>query len=172
MKKNFLIAFFIVLHTVLIYSQGFDWELSPRLPFAIPKTYFGITTNFAKNFYNGSLSLFENYYTCSVFSTGDGNSNSVGFKAEYWFHPAIAFNCSILLLKSSSNFSALGDSFRVLIKDIPKVVQVANELFLEHNLLVIDLGAKHRISTSNIHFAGNLEFALKLSSKYNLYEQV
>lgn len=110
MKKHFLLVFFFVVHPILIHSQGFDWELSPRLPFSIPRIYFGIATNISKNFYNGSLSLFEDYYKCSVFSTGDGSSNAFGLKAEYWLVPTISLNCSILFLNSRSNFTALGDS--------------------------------------------------------------
>lgn len=172
MKRISYLALLIFLCPVLIFSQGFEWELSPRLPFSIPKLYLGISTNFSKNFFKGSLSLYEKYYTCAIFSTGNGNSNSFGVRAEYWFEPAVALNLGILFLNSGTNFTALGDSFKILVKDIPKVVKVENELSFKHIYLLIDLGAKYRISSTNIYFAGNLEFGFKLSSSFDLYEQV
>ncbi|MGB9771817.1 MAG: hypothetical protein ACPLX7_07555 [Candidatus Kapaibacteriota bacterium] len=172
MKPLIYTLFFLVVGFGKMFTQGFDWEISPRLPFAIPKFYAGISSNASKNYLNGSLTLYENYFSCAKFNIGSGKSNSFGFKAEYWYKPEIAFNASILYQLNKANFVADGDSFPVQIKGIPKIVKVENELSMNYNCVVVDFGAKYRLASTNFYAAFNLELGVKLSSQYDLYEQV
>lgn len=154
------------------FPQGFEWELSPRLPFSIPKFYAGIQGAISKNFFNGTLTLYENYFSCAKFTSGTGGTNSFGVKVEFWYKHDFAFNASLNFQTSNGKFVALGDSFPVEIKGIPKVVKVENELAMKYKHFVADIGAKYRIASSHFFLGANLEFGFKFSSSYDLYEQV
>ncbi len=172
MKKfSFVVVLFLFSH-FLGYSQGFDWELSPRLPFSIPTTYIGVAGSASKNNYSGSITLFENFYNCGKFSQGSGYSNSFGFKGEHWYKPNIALSAAFIFQNSKANFITEGDSFPVQIKNIPKIVKVENELIMDYSFIAIDFGAKHKIASTNFYLGFNLEIGIKLSTKYELYELV
>ncbi|MCX7909869.1 MAG: outer membrane beta-barrel protein [Ignavibacteria bacterium] len=172
MKKLYSTLCLIFFPLSLVFPQGFDWEYSPRLPFSIPRVYFGIGGNTAKNYYNGSFSLFENFYTCSKFTSGTGNSFALGLKSEYWFKPNFAFAFTLLYQNSSANFVASGDSFPILLKNIPKMVKVENELSLRYKYLLLDLGAKYHIASTFFFIAAGLEFGVRFSSSFDIHEQV
>jgi len=172
MKRLLYIIFSTLLFASQILAQGFEWELSPRLPFSIPKTYIGFVSCYTKNYLNGSLTLYENYFSCANFSSGAGNSSSFGIKAEHWLEPNLALNGSLFFSLSNGSFVADGDSFPVYIKNIPKMVKIENELSLNYRYLVFDLGAKYRIPSTHFFLGANLELGLKFSTRYDLFEQV
>lgn len=172
MKRWFLLLIVFLFGFKDLNSQGFDWEFSPRLPFSIPKFYLGINGNSSKNFYNGGLTLIENFYSCGKFTKGSGNANSFGIQAEYWYRPNIAFNGSLQFQTASASFITEGTPFPVLIKGVPTNVVLENNLSMAYSYLLLNFGAKYRILSSFFFIGGNFEFGLKLSSNYNLYEQI
>ncbi|ROL55741.1 hypothetical protein D9V84_10840 [Bacteroidetes/Chlorobi group bacterium Naka2016] len=172
MKRLVLTLLLIVLPLGSLFSQGFEWEISPRMPFSIPKLYFGILGSYTRNSLNGSLTLYENYFSCAKFTSGGGNSNSFGLKIEYWKTHNLAFNASFNFQANKGSFVAAGDSFPIQIKGIPKIVKVENELAMDYKYLVADFGAKYRLGSTHLFIGGNLEFGLKLVTEYELFEKV
>lgn len=172
MKRVVFILWILLFSNQELLSQGFDWELSPRLPFFIPKFYIGIYGNTSKNFYNGGLTLVENFYSCGKFTNGSGNSASFGIQTEYWYRPNIAFHGSLQFQNSKASFITEGISFPVLIKGQPTNVILENNLSMGYNYVLLNFGAKYRIFSSFLFLAGSLEIGIKTSSNYELYEQI
>lgn len=167
-----LVLLMILLFTIKSYSQGFDWQISPRLPFEIPQYYLGATISFSKIHYNGSLLLTESFVNCAKFESGSGRSYSFGFSAEYWFTAFVPFFIELKYLSANGLMKAMADSFPILVKQIPKIVKVQNEMSFSYSYIVLTIGGKLRLLETNFFIGANLDFAVKTHSKYDVFEQV
>ncbi|MGQ9818461.1 MAG: hypothetical protein ACUVQ1_00835 [Candidatus Kapaibacteriales bacterium] len=167
-----IVFFCFVFCTYISLSQGFDWQISPRLPFEIPRNYLGITGGYSKTFYNGSLILTESFVNCTKFETGEGRSYSFGFVGENWFTPYLSFGIEVKYSFSRGKMVAMADSFPVLIKLNPAIVKVENEMFLSYNYLVLTFGGKIRLWESKFYIGTILDFDLKVKTNYEVFEQV
>jgi hypothetical protein len=170
MKRILTILFFLYAYNV--YSQGFPWELSPRFPFYIPVTYVGLDGYYAKSQFSGNMTLFENFYVCSKFDGGTGNAFALGATIEHWYWHNVALQGFVNFQTNRGQMVAQGDSFPVLIKGIPKIAKVENELSMDFKYLNFGVGVKWLPFRNNLYLRGLLEFGFKVSSVYEIYEQI
>ncbi len=169
---KFLAKIFWFILPFSVFSQGFDWQPNPRLPFSIPKYYFGLFTTGSIVKFDGNWKLLESGILCSKFTSGSGKTIGFGVSAEYWYLPEIAFNVNFSFSSNRGNLVTLGDSFPVLIKNIPTTVKVQNEMDLQYSSISFSLGAKYRLFNTNFFVASSMEFAVKTANNYEIYEQV
>jgi len=154
------------------YSQGFSWELSPRFPFNIPVLYIGVDGYYATSQFSGDLTLFENYYVCSKFNSGNGNSFAFGVTIEHWYRYNVALNGFVNFQENKGKMVAQGDSFPVLVKGIPKIAKVDNELSMDFKFINLGVGIKWLPFRNNLYLRGLIEFGFKISSVYEIFEQI
>lgn len=167
-----IVFFFFVLFSLKSFSQGFDWQISPRLPFQIPRNYLGVTGSFSKIFYKGALNLTESFVNCTEFRTGKGESYSFGISGEHWYTSFISFVFEVKYFSANGKMFALADSFPVLIKQNPAIVKVQNEMFLSYYYLVMTFGGKIRLFESNFFIGTSFDLAFKTKTNYDVFEQV
>ncbi|HOQ48822.1 MAG TPA: hypothetical protein PLV01_03215 [Candidatus Kapabacteria bacterium] len=84
MKKYLIIFFSLVCICGRLESQGFNWELSPRLPESINYEFIGfaVQQGFSKEL--GDFSFYEQDCNCGKFSDGNGSSSAFGLSYEKW----------------------------------------------------------------------------------------
>ncbi|GEM_PF-3476115 len=84
MKKYLIILLNFLFICVNAETQGFNWELSPRLPENINYNFLGIIfqQGFSKEL--GNFGFYENDCNCGSFSDGNGLSNTFGISFEKW----------------------------------------------------------------------------------------
>lgn len=70
--------------TAKMYSQGFDWQGSSRLPFQQSNKYFGVALNYNYTDYIGKLPLSENGIVAPDMDSGMSNSVAFGLCYEQW----------------------------------------------------------------------------------------
>lgn len=167
-----IVLLFFVLCSFKSFSQGFDWQISPRLPFQIPQNYLGAVGSFSKIFYKGTLNLTEAFINCTKFETGEGKSYSFGISGEHWYTPHLSFFLEVKYFNADGKMLSLADSFPVLIKQNPAIVKVQNEMYLSYNYLVITFGGKIRLWESNFFVGTTFDLALKTKTSYDVFEQV
>lgn len=167
-----IVLFFFVFCSFRSFSQGFDWQISPRLPFQIPRNYLGATGSFSKIFYNGALNLTESFVNCTKFETGEGKSYSFGISGEHWYAPDLSFFFEVKYFFANGKMFAFADSFPVLIKQNPAIVKVQNEVYLSYNYLVLGFGGKIRLLESKFFIGTTFDLAFKIKSNYDVFEQI
>lgn len=169
--KNWVI-FLIIITALKSYAQGFDWQISARLPFEIPRLFGGVVVNSSKISYKGSLNLTESFIECTKFESGIGSAFSFGFMMEYWQKANYALFFELKFLNAKGEMQALADSFPVLIKQIPRIVKVQNDVNFYYSYILAEFGVKYRLFETNLFAGLSFNFDLKTSSKYDLFEQV
>jgi len=160
MKKAIIIIFFSSF--LVVYSQGFDWHYSSRLPFELPKLYFGINTSY--NYNMNYLNEFPVYQPSQdnelVFNYGNINDLdlSFGLVGEYWI-----LNNTAVMLKINVN---LNNNEFINNETVPidantnwETQQVSN-----YNMIILSFsqGIKRRINSTfiNYGFVLNTEFII------------
>lgn len=80
-----ILVFILVLFHYLSISQGFDWQVSVRKPFSVPKLYLGAFISYDNISYSGNFDLSENGTNCCNYESGNGRGLGVGISSEYWW---------------------------------------------------------------------------------------
>lgn len=166
MKKELIILLFILncfLGKEIALAQGFDWQYSPRLPFAQPREFVGVYASIGRLMNTGSFSFLEDHIPCCDYSSGFGESYRFGFTGEYWQSGVFAMNSGIGLIVNNSNFSTL---ISVPRSDGKIDYFSSYKYFLDESrtYLSFDFGGRYRISESHFSFGGNLNLQYKIKS--------
>lgn len=170
MKRVFVLIY--LFSSSILWCQGFSWELSPRFPFYIPRTYVGVEGFTSKNYLSGELTLLENLFICSKFDGGNGSAYYFGATIEHWYLHNVALHGYILFQGSNAKMISAGDTFPILVKGITKIARVENELSMNYKFINFGAGIKWRPLNSNLFVQGSLEFGFKLQSHFEIFEQV
>jgi hypothetical protein len=83
-KKITAILFLFFLLNQFSYSQGFDWQYSPRLPFETPNLFIGVDLFSTYNMNSSDFVICEKDIVCDTFNKGAGIGYSAGLKLESW----------------------------------------------------------------------------------------
>lgn len=94
MKKIILLLILMFVSNSL-FSQGFSWELSPRLFEKASDYFIGIDYKYGLSRENGDFSFYEDDCKCGEFSKGSGNRQYFSLQLEKWLSDG----------KTSYNFS-------------------------------------------------------------------
>ncbi len=162
----------LLLSSNILWCQGFSWELSPRFPFYIPRTYVGVEGFASKNYLSGELTLLENLFVCSKFNGGNGSAYYFGATIEHWYLHNVAFQGYLVYQGSAAKMTSAGDSFPILVKGITKIARVENELSMNYKFINFGVAIKWKPLNSNLFVLGSVEFGFKLQSQFEIFEQV
>ncbi len=88
-----------------VYSQGFDWQYSFRLPYSTPSQFIGITGGYSINSSVGDFDFLEDYTPCCKYQNGNGYSLEIGVAYDYWISDLSAITLKTSFAKSNANFS-------------------------------------------------------------------
>ena len=167
MKNKFLIFFLIVIVSPALYSQGFDWQYSARLPHASPEFFIGVSAeaSYIKN--NAQFNLLEYYVPCTTFNTGTGSNAEGGIHAEYWLDGLWALNSQLY-------YSAMASTFKKQDVEaaLPQNKVTEYVLSTNYNYLSLEIGGKFRIPDSHFCLGAGLGFGFKLSQTSNVDENI
>lgn len=132
---------FIIILTFDTYSQSFDWELSNRLPFTIPKTYIYGDITYGMNFLNGNNVVDTEQDDFVKFEDALGRNFKVSLGVEYWYLNNLTFNFS-------SGFNNMVDNFSK-VDNLPifngETLELNNIYKSNYNSLFLSLGSKLRV---------------------------
>jgi hypothetical protein len=106
MKSTFAwIGLLLIVYTLPVWSQGFDWEYSARMPFEIPTLYVGGIVSADVSFHSGNIKSLERTFTCAEYGSGSGFAGGAGLSAEWWIQPKTAIQFSTMLRSSTVEFA-------------------------------------------------------------------
>ena len=88
-----------------VYSQGFDWQYSFRLPYFLPSKFIGISGGYSINSSVGDFDFLEDYTPCCKYQSGSGNSFEIGLVYEKWISAISAITVKTSYINTNTNFS-------------------------------------------------------------------
>lgn len=163
MRKLFIILLF--LSNINLFSQGFDWQISPRFPIEIPNQFFGIGFDYSIASHFGNFNLVENQIPCCTFQEGNGTRYGASLYYENWLNGTSSYNFSISYNYLKSNF------------EIQSVVPTREGDFVtrydfDSKIHFIGFGGlfKKRFPKYKINFSGGLNFLINISNSQNHME--
>ena len=89
-------AFGALVLPVVLWAQGFQWELSPRLPVPAPVLFIGAGAHGAWVSHLSALEAIEDGLNCATYRSGDGTHAVAGAYAEWWYAPESALRLALL----------------------------------------------------------------------------
>lgn len=151
--------------TQYLKAQGFDWYYSSRLPFEVPKLYFGANLEYGSLNHNVNLSLREvtneNTYECCRFSEGAGRSIKIGGMVEYWYEPYSAINFALGFNQNQANFERNTQPLPLPNGDYLNTKVTYNTIISN---IYLDLGWRYKILESHFFINPSLNVNYYLSS--------
>lgn len=114
-----LIIIFIFALPTFALSQGFDWQVSSRLPYDITNKYIGAVGSLSYGYHTGSFPFLENDIVCCNYDKGDGLGVQFGLAGEYWYEHNLAFTASVLYSQVSANFRTETSVIKKTNPDLP-----------------------------------------------------
>lgn len=103
MRRILILAIMII--NGEIFSQGFDWQYSFRLPYKIPDKFIGFNLNYSINKNTGNFEFMEDYIPCCKYNSGNGYSLNFGIAYENWINPLGALTININYSTTNSSFN-------------------------------------------------------------------
>lgn len=169
MKKIVIIIFFTSF--IGLYSQGFDWYYSSRLPFQLPKTYLGANINYTYNinFFEDIPVYQKSQNNENVFDyTSLNNTNfNFGFNAEYWLYNKLAILTKLSINIHSNQFINT-ESIPIDSKTLWTTEQNTN---LQIMMFAFSPGIKKRLFDTYFNVGLNLNLNLILNNKLESTEK-
>ncbi len=160
---KYILIFF--LYSYPLFSQGFNWQYSSRLPSDYPNIFVGANAGYSTVYDIGEFTFTEEAIECCLFDYGRGFGIKVGFAAEYWFENGNDAICINL------NYNIRQSEFTTRHKLLTVQYPVTYEFVYESafNNLVLEALYKKRIMNSHFSVLGG--FAVEvLTSQKNEYK--
>lgn len=100
-----VIAFVVV--TLPLAAQGYAWELSPREPHSIPRTYVGLEATASFATFPARLEYIEQSsgLSCCTYGDGAGIPVALSVVAERWITPSIKMSAGVGVTSVGASFS-------------------------------------------------------------------
>ena len=167
MIRLLIIVFFtFIVVGVRLEAQGFNWELSPRLPENINYDFLGITLQqgFSKEL--GNFSFYENDCNCGKFENGNGSSYVFGINYEKWILDGnSSFSFGVNYYYRKNEFSSKQQLPIILPNGQEDVITYENIFRNSFDNIAFNFEFKKRIENSFYYFSiGNI-LHLVLSNK-------
>lgn len=156
MSKLLFILIFV--SSINLFSQGFDWQISPRYPIEIPNQFYGIGFDYSLASHSGNFNLVENQIPCCTFQEGSGTRYGTSLFYENWLNGTSSYNLSISYNYLKSNF------------EIKSVVPTREGDFItrydfDSKIHFVGIGGffKKRIPKYNVNLSGGFNLLLNIS---------
>lgn len=151
-----------------LFSQGFDWQYSPRLPFETPIFFVGLNGNLTYLMHFGSIDFTESY-KCCTFNRGEGIGSIFGINSEYWQTPTIAFTGSLSYMTSPGNFEADGEPLPVYPSGI---YFYKNEFNSQLSYITLEIDVKWRLFLTHFFVGVGFRTGILVSNKSEFFEKI
>lgn len=157
MTKLIYILLFIA--TTNLYSQGFDWQVSPRYPIEMPNYFFGIGLDYSFAENNGKFNLIENKIPCCQFNSGNGNRYSLALYYENWLNGTNSYNISV-------SYNYLASKFEIQDNLPTREGEFKTMYSLESKMSFVGINGfyKIRVPKYGINFSTGLNLLFNISS--------
>ncbi|MBC8124784.1 MAG: hypothetical protein H7X70_03540 [Candidatus Kapabacteria bacterium] len=168
-----IVAIIICMHCCLIvaYTQGFDWQTSPRAPYQIPKRYIGLEVGSGYTQHYGSLEYIEQEVgiVCCDYESGNGLPLSISVTGEQWITPTTSVVVGLGVTRFNALFKA--PSTPVV---LPNGDLLQTEYVLEGALTYITVsgGAQTRLFGTHLTVGGGLRVLLYAGGNLHQEERV
>lgn len=156
MRKLFSILF--LFSSINLFSQGFNWQVSPRFPVEIPNQFYGIGFDYSHVSHFGNFNLVENQIPCCTFQEGIGTRYGLSLNFENWLNDTESYNLSLSYNYLQSNF------------EIQSVVPTREGDFItrydfDSKIHFVGIGGffKKRIPNYQINLSGGINLLVNLS---------
>lgn len=155
--KKYIIFVGIFLFSVFgVFSQGFDWQFSPRLPSDYPYLFASVKTEYDILRHDADLNLVsEDTTLCCSFSDGKGSGFAFGLGFEYWAENDVAYDLFFLYKFAPGEFSNKSES------PISETEILETEYIYKTDMTYIatEIGAKYRLFNTHLHIGGRFRIA-------------
>lgn len=178
MKKIAIILIFCITSISYVYSQGFDWQYSSRLPFNYPYIFAGLTGGAGYSLHNTALDLSEGNGDCCKFTNGSGLNYAIGLTGEYWIRGHWTVNLNLSYYSNKGLFTAPGENLPFTVFDTQgniighDTASFENEMNISLNYLNIQAGTKYRLFNTYFFVGAAIEAGLLINQKVTQTESV
>lgn len=106
--KALLLVAIVLVHTATVYGQGYAWEVSPRQPHIIPKTFIGVEATMSYALYPASLSYIEQTtgLRCCTYEDGTGVPIALAVVGERWVGSQVKISAGAGVSMAGASFVA------------------------------------------------------------------
>ena len=169
MKQKIIIIIIILLTWINIYSQGFDWQYSARLPFETPTKFWGFDVAGTYIYNTGDFGFLSNNIPCCTFEDGAGIGFQAGIKYEQWLEG----NYSIF---STLAFNYIPSKF--LIESEPHPYRDYEDIITEYeytsstSYILFELGGKYRILETHFFVGAGINVSYLITEKHDFIERI
>ncbi len=169
MNKIKFILTILILSSVQLLSQGFDWQYSIRFPSNSPKFFVGASSSKIFSTGTSDISFSELYIPCCSFSSPVSDGFSFGLNAEYWLNSGVeAISLSMNFRKNNFNLKATPDP--VFYKNDTLYTEIINDNII--NYFDVSGLYKYRINNSHFSLSAGIMLNILLSNYYKVRENV
>ncbi len=160
MSKIIIIIVFLL--SANLFSQGFDWQISPRFPIEMPNQFYGAGIDYMYADQFGNFNLIENQISCCQFTNGNGKKYALYLFYENWINGLSSFNISLSYNYLSSLFD-LQSTLPIRDGDFTTKYKFSSQMQF------IGLGAfyKRRVPNTLLNFSGGINFLINIYNKQN-----
>jgi len=157
----------LILSSIHLNSQSFDWEVDNRLPFNIPKTYIAGGLSYGLSNHNGNININHQLINNAQFKLGEGNNFNIYLEAEHWYKEDLTFNI-IASYSTMSDFFSTNESYPIFNGSI---LNLKNNYEINNKYLSIHLASKYRIY-DKLNLALSLAYNLEINSNHKFQQNV
>jgi hypothetical protein len=142
MKTKLLILIIFFSSLAEVFSQGFDWQYSARLPFDVPTFFTGIDFNSSYNIISSDFNICDKGIPCDTFMNGKSVNISAGIKFEYWSSADLSYFTGANLTYSKNSF--LNENMYYYFPEVGNKILEYEYLRAEY-IPEIEIGVKYRM---------------------------
>lgn len=173
MKKIIILTILCIFCNVELKSQGFDWQLSPRMPEKYSDLFFGVYASYAFSNETGKFNYYEDECNCGKFENGTGSNLSFGAVSEYWLEDGqTALKAGAKFSMHSPEFSANQSLPIILNNGTEALIHYRNTFKSDIQLLSLNAGVKRRLFESFFFASLDLQFIFLLDNTEKHYEEI
>jgi len=143
---KYIITILLFVSSSVVFSQGFDWQVSSRTPYQITDTYIGAVASYSLAYHSGNFPFLEEDVICCTYESGIGSDFQLGITSEYWHEPDMAFSAGLLYSIVNSNFYTETTVIKKTNPGLPGFDwTTAYESDISLSYVTLDFGVKNRI---------------------------
>ncbi len=158
---------------MLVFSQGFDWQMPTRMPAKTSNLFIGGNINSSLYHEFADFSFYEADCNCGTFSDGSGLGLSGGIASEYWLKDGLQSVLFKLNFRTKETRFKAEHSLPVLLPDNSESrINYRNTLEQSAQYIDIRFGYKHRIMQSHFSIGLGANILLQISNKQKHYEDI
>jgi hypothetical protein len=169
--KRTVLLFVIFFASIELYSQGFDWEYSPRLPYKIPRSFIGVSYYYGYNQNIGDFPLYENDVYSLNFKNGNGSLNQFTLSYQFWEKPIIAVFGNVFYRSYNSDFAQTVTYPRSNGKE-DWLVEYRTQMQSSRNYFGVSIGGKYRLLNTYFSVGAQITGQFLLSSSSTARENI